>query len=123
RARLRPRPGLRAPSRRSPSRRSRGMTVAALVAETRTIGAFALTWSDAAPAALVSRTAGTRIGRPTVGLAEIFTAAAQRARTSQAYVRSAVGSRLRVRHVEQTHDGRADGLIVLQRDDVTQLEV
>lgn len=52
-------------------------------------------------------------------LVEIFTASEQRARTSQAYVRSAPGSRLRVERA----DSAPDAVTLVQRDAVTGLEV
>ncbi|MFE5409453.1 NAD(P)-dependent oxidoreductase [Microbacterium sp. NPDC056569] len=81
------------------------------------IGGFTLEWGDHRPASL--RVSGSvLVGRRAVALVEVFTAAEQRARTSQAYYRSAVGERLRVGAVER--DG--DGLTVTQLDPVTGLE-
>ncbi|MCI1018998.1 alpha-galactosidase [Microbacterium sp. C5A9] len=57
-------------------------------------------------------------GHP-AALVEIFTAAEQRARTSQAYVRSALGSRLRLTRA----DVDADAVTLVQRDALTGLEV
>ncbi|MDQ0615092.1 hypothetical protein QF046_002733 [Microbacterium sp. W4I4] len=85
------------------------------------IGAFRVCWDGTSPAALLSDLAG--IGRSDVGLVEIFSAAEQRARTSQAHVRSAIGSRLRVRRFEHGEDRGADVLTVIQRDDETGVEV
>lgn len=68
-------------------------------------GPVTLAWGDGHPAALV----------------EIFTAAEQRARTSQAYVRSAVGARLRLENVDAAHS--VDAVTLVQRDEVTGLEV
>jgi alpha-galactosidase len=87
----------------------------------RTIGAFRVCWDSTAPAALLSDVTG--IGRRSVGLVEIFSAAEQRARTSQAHVRSAIGSRLRVIRVERSEDHGAEVLTVIQRDDETGVEV
>jgi len=57
-------------------------------------------------------------GHP-AALVEIFTAAEQRARTSQAYARSALGARLRL----ETADADLDTVTLVQRDGVTGLEV
>lgn len=66
-------------------------------------GPVTLAVGDAHPAALV----------------EIFTAAEQRERTSQAYVRSAPGARLRLENA----DAAPDAVTLVQRDEVTGLEV
>lgn len=92
------------------------------VADSRAeIGAFGIRWSGAAPASLVGDLPG--IGRESVGLVEIFSASEHRARTSQAYIRSAIGSRLRVRSVERLEKQDAAELIAVQRDDETGVEV
>ncbi|MBS1907789.1 MAG: alpha-galactosidase [Actinobacteria bacterium] len=89
------------------------------------IGRFDVTWSDTAAASLGSENA--LLGRAGIALAEIFTGGEQRARTSQAYVRSAVGSRLRVISAEESettgvlHSARR--LIIAQRDERSGLEV
>lgn len=70
-------------------------------------GPVTLAWEDGHPAALV----------------EIFTAAEQRARTSQAYARSAVGARLRLENVDAEQSPDADTLTLVQRDPLTGLEV
>lgn len=74
------------------------------------------------PAALTDLFASSVFGRAEIPLVELFTSREQRARTSQAYVRSAVGQRLRV------VDGRADAggddeAVITQRDDMTGLLV
>lgn len=77
------------------------------------IGGFTIEWESDAPATLAADP-----GHP-VPLVEIFTAVEQRARTSQAYVRSAVGVRLRL----QSADAGADSVVLVQRDDATGIEV
>ncbi|MGN7979221.1 glycoside hydrolase family 36 protein [Microbacterium sp. 22195] len=85
------------------------------------IGAFRLHWSGCAPASLTADLPG--IGRDSVALVEIFSASEHRARTSQAYVRSAIGSRLRIRSVDRAVDDDASVLVAVQRDDETGIEV
>ena len=92
------------------------------VAKRARIGAFELHWSDG-PVALVAPSSAIA-GRTDTALVEVFTADEQRARTSQAYFRSAVGERLRVHGapsvvIEQDHT-RA---VVLQRDAQSGIEV
>lgn len=70
-------------------------------------GPVTLAWADGHPAALI----------------EIFTASEQRARTSQAYVRSAVGARLRLEKADAEQSPDADTLTLVQRDPLTGLEV
>lgn len=77
------------------------------------IGGFTIGWSGDAPATLA-----VADGHP-APLVEIFTAAEQRARTSQAYVRSAVGARLRLERA----DDAPDAVTLVQRDSDTGLEV
>lgn len=77
------------------------------------IGGFTICWSDDAPATLT-----VADGHPTP-LVEIFTATEQRARTSQAYVRSATGERLRLERA----DAAPDAVTLVQRDRDTGLEV
>ncbi|GAA4775133.1 glycoside hydrolase family 36 protein [Microbacterium gilvum] len=81
-------------------------------------GAFAVAWSDDHPAGLHSgrSTLGGRVG---TALVEVLTAAEQRARTSQAYYRSAVGERLRVRSTDQIDE---ETVVIVQRDEATGLE-
>lgn len=86
------------------------------------IGAFALTWSDDRPLSIASPDSGI-LTRDGVALVEVFTAHEQRARTSQAYVRSAVGERLRVVGSSRTDRDDADTIEVVQRDATTDLEV
>ncbi|GAA2978521.1 phosphoglycerate dehydrogenase-like enzyme [Microbacterium terrae] len=81
------------------------------------IGAFAVHWSPDRPASL-SVPGSDIVGRPEVALVEVFTSAEQRARTSQAYIRSGVGSRMRVQSV----DGDHSQIVVTQTDPVTGLE-
>jgi len=87
------------------------------------IGRFELRWSDASPAALQAE--GSLLDRDGIALVEIFTAVEQRARTSQAAVRSALGARLRVVAVEDADPAVPSGrtVVVVQRDPVTGLEV
>jgi alpha-galactosidase len=75
---------------------------------------FTLNWGDDTPAALAVD------GGRQAALVEIFTAREQRARTSQAYVRSAVGSRLRVIDADA---GATGAVTLVQRDPETGLEV
>ncbi|NQX12683.1 alpha-galactosidase [Microbacteriaceae bacterium VKM Ac-2855] len=81
-------------------------------------------WDDASPArfgglAVTDGSAPLRFA-PFV---EIFTSTEQRARTSQAYVRSAVGERLRVVDVVHEQDAAADRIRVRQRDSLSGLDV
>ncbi|MVQ41469.1 alpha-galactosidase [Microbacterium sp. MAH-37] len=80
-------------------------------------------WSPGSPAALSSLDGSELLGREGVPLVEVFTAREQRARTSQAYVHSAVGARLRVHHVSETAVSGVHRLIIEQRDDVSGLVV
>nr|WP_201470692.1 glycoside hydrolase family 36 protein [Microbacterium hydrocarbonoxydans] len=77
------------------------------------ISAFTIEWQDDAPATL-----RVTDGHP-AALVEIFTADEQRARTSQAYVRSAAGARLRVERADAT----SDAVALVQRDARTGLVV
>jgi hypothetical protein len=65
----------------------------------------------------------TLTGRSGVGLVEVFTAVEQRARTSQAYWRSAVGERLRVQDSRVASDAESSRAIVVQGDAVSGIEV
>ncbi len=82
---------------------------------------FDLDWSADQPAALVVRDSPFA-GRVSVPRVEIFTAEEQRARTSQAYFRSAVGGRMRVTAVSYEEDATARRTLVSQRDADTGLE-
>ncbi len=86
------------------------------------IGAFELQWGPDAPAALVVPVSA-HTGRDTVGLVEVFTAAEQRARTSQTYWRSAVGERLRVQGVQVTENAGTARAVIVQSDARTGIEV
>lgn len=77
------------------------------------IAGFTIAWSADAPATLA-----VDDGHP-APLVEIFTAAEQRARTSQAYVRSALGARLSSTRTETA----SDAVTLVQRDPRTGLEV
>lgn len=77
------------------------------------IGGFTIAGGSGAPVTLAL---GDR--HPAV-LVEVFTAAEQRERTSQAYVRSALGARLRLENA----DGAPDAVTLVQLDQVTGLEV
>lgn len=77
------------------------------------IGGFTIAGGSEGPVTLA-----VADGHP-AALVEIFTAVEQRARTSQAYVRSALGSRLRLTRA----DVDADALTLVQRDPLTGLEV
>jgi alpha-galactosidase len=81
------------------------------------LGAFRLTWSDERP---LSVSGG--ILRDGVALVEVFTSEAQHARTSQAYVRSAAGERLRVVGSDRVDGAAVDVVTVTQRDEATGLE-
>ncbi|WP_230100500.1 glycoside hydrolase family 36 protein [Microbacterium sp. Bi98] len=86
------------------------------------VGPFELRWSDDTPLALVAPSSAF-VGRESIGLVEVFTAAQQRARTSQAYRRSEVGERLRVQSSQVVTDAIASSAIVLQLDAESGLEV
>ncbi|MEV7692267.1 glycoside hydrolase family 36 protein [Microbacterium sp. NPDC089189] len=83
------------------------------------IGPFALTWADDLPASLIDVLAHSGSGR--VPLLGAFTAAEQRSRTSQSYVRSAVGERFRVASVESHDADDAERLFLRQIDERTGL--
>jgi alpha-galactosidase len=85
------------------------------------LGAFELRWGADAPMALI--VPESSIGRQAIGLVEVFTAAEQRARTSQAYWRSAVGERLRVQESGVMTGRDATHAVVLQADPVSGLQV
>ncbi len=85
------------------------------------LGRFRLTWDDRRPLSVHSDDAPIA-GRRGVALVELFTADEQRERTSQAYYRSAVGSRLRVRQVRRSDDGSVERAVVEQRDGLTGIE-
>ncbi len=82
-----------------------------------------LHWSAEQPLSLISLDGVELLGRQGVPLVEVFTAREQRARTSQAYVRSAVGSRLRVHHLEEQSEDGVQRLMVEQRDELSGLSV
>jgi len=86
------------------------------------VGAFELRWAADAPASLVAPSS-SHAGRDAVGLVEVFTSAEQRARTSQAYWRSAVGERLRVQGSQVTDEAGATRAVIVQRDARTGIEV
>ncbi|MFB2587060.1 glycoside hydrolase family 36 protein [Herbiconiux liukaitaii] len=75
------------------------------------------------PASLAGFFGCTGFGRQGVGMVEVFTLQEQRARTSQAYVRSAVGERLRFKGYDLTVAGESKTLTVTQRDDDSGLVV
>lgn len=82
-----------------------------------------LGWDDDSAVSLVGIDDSTFLGRRGVPLVEIFSADEQRARTSQAYVRSAIGARLRyVEHSERATESEAS-VCVTQRDPGTGLVV
>ncbi len=68
------------------------------------------------PVSLAGLFGCTGFGRQGVGMVEVFTLQEQRARTSQAYVRSAVGERLRFEGYELTVAEESTALTVTQRD-------
>ncbi|QNE35438.1 glycoside hydrolase family 36 protein [Leifsonia shinshuensis] len=85
---------------------------------------FRVQWSDEQPA---HWTVGAlddvdSLLRPSP-LVELFTAAEQRARSSQSYIESAVGTRLRVIDTELTTEEATETLRVKQRDPITGLFV
>lgn len=82
---------------------------------------FDLEWSEDRPAALVVR-GSAFAGRVSVPLVEVFTADEQRARTSQAYVRSAMGARFRVSSASTADDATARRLHLVQRDERSGME-
>ena len=82
---------------------------------------FDIEWTDDRPAALVVGETSFA-GRSSVPLVEIFTAAEQRDRTSQAYVGSAVGGRMRVTAVTHDDDATVRRTRVAQRDSATGIE-
>ncbi|HWI30079.1 MAG TPA: glycoside hydrolase family 36 protein [Microbacterium sp.] len=81
-------------------------------------GPFCVEWSADGPAALTVDGSGW-LGRTGTPLVEVFVAGEQRARTSQAYTRSAIGARLRV--CEWSKDD--DRVALTQRDEKTGLLV
>lgn len=88
-----------------------------------TIGDLRLTWDSEEPVAIAQIGPSSFVGRARTELVQLFTAAEQRARTSQAYVRSAVGRRLRyVRHDRHDHDTYSE-LVIEQNDPATLLTV
>jgi Alpha-galactosidase len=87
--------------------------------------AVELRWDDDSPATIGAVHIGARPtlvgGRP---LVDLFTAEEQRARTSQSYIQSAVGQRLRVQSVQEDADDEGGAVLsITQRDDVASLEV
>ncbi|WP_203581855.1 glycoside hydrolase family 36 protein [Microbacterium hibisci] len=94
----------------------------AIASQRTPVGGFELRWNSDAPLSLVVPSS-THVGREGIGLVEVFTAAEQRARTSQAYWRSAVGERLRVQGSQVTTDASATRAVVVQRDAVSGIEV
>ena len=82
---------------------------------------FDIRWSPDEPASLIVRDSSF-VGRTEVALVEVFTAAEQRSRTSQAYFRSAVGGRLRVQGVERGETAADNRIVVTQKDGRTGLE-
>ncbi|WP_211116587.1 glycoside hydrolase family 36 protein [Glycomyces buryatensis] len=82
-----------------------------------------LDWDADRPVALVGLDRSALLGRSDVPLVEIFTADEQRERTSQAYFRSAVGTRLRCTGYEAAKSPDADSAVVAQRDETTGIEV
>lgn len=87
------------------------------------IGSIRLGVGVDGPVSLLGIGRASDFGRRDVPLVEIFTAEEQRSRTSQAYVRSAVGARLRyVDHVEHATE-TSEELVVVQRDEVSGLVV
>jgi alpha-galactosidase len=80
-----------------------------------------VSWSDDRPASL-GFTDSPFVGRTDVPLVEIFTSEEQRARSSQAYHRSAVGERMRVLGVERIQAPGEERVTVRQRDERTGIE-
>ncbi len=78
-----------------------------------------VTWSDTSPVAFLALAGTGAFGRSDVPLVQLFTPEEQRARTSQAYVRSAVGDRLRHIHHEVREDAVASVLVIEQGDAAT----
>lgn len=78
-----------------------------------------LTYAEHAPLTLARVHGNVIVGSLDVPVVEVFTAAEQRARSSQAFVRSAVGERLRVTgaYVDTVHDDLV--CTVEQRDEMT----
>ncbi|MFK4760085.1 glycoside hydrolase family 36 protein [Microbacterium sp. ZW T5_45] len=83
---------------------------------------LAVSWTDDRPVSL-DEVGGLPFGRTGVPLVQVTTSAEQRGRTSQAYVRSAVGDRLRYVSHDVTEQPEVTTMTVLQRDAVTLLEV
>lgn len=82
-----------------------------------------VSWTADRPVSLDALAGSGFLGRPGVPLVEVFTAAEQRARTSQAYTRSAVGARLRYVAHAQERLPDATALVLTQHDDHTGLSV
>ncbi|WP_323958849.1 alpha-galactosidase [Arthrobacter sp. JZ12] len=72
---------------------------------------------------LAPSTADSSLIRGSQSLVELFTSREQRGRTSQGYVRSAVGDRLRYQEHNEGTYGSEQVLTIRQRDDDTGLEV
>jgi alpha-galactosidase len=99
-----------------------GGAVDAAAAVRAPVGVFELRWTADTPLALVVPSS-THVGREDIGLIEVFTSAEQRARTSQAYWRSAVGQRLRVHSSHVVTAADATRAVVVQRDSRSGIEV
>lgn len=91
------------------------------MSDARVESGIALAITEGSPAAFAGIGDGALLGRAGVGLVEIFTADEQRFRSSQAYVRSAVGERLRVVAVDETSNAEAERVVVTQLDERTGL--
>jgi len=106
-----------------PFRGKAGIISELIVEKDHTDFIAALAWGDDAPVC-VRQLAGSHFaGRRGVALVQIFTAEEQRGRTSQAYVRSAIGDRLRYTGHEIADDGDALVLTVNQVDPQSGLQV
>ncbi|WP_448003089.1 glycoside hydrolase family 36 protein [Agromyces bauzanensis] len=85
--------------------------------------ALGLSWGPDRPVSLDLLDGPGFFGRRGVSLVEVFTATEQRARTSQAYSRSAVGERLRFAGCARDDSANARTVCVVQRDATTGLVV
>lgn len=85
------------------------------------LSAIDLVWDDDNPARICGIDGSTFLGAGSVPLIEIFTADEQRARTSQAYIGSAAGSRMRVVDVSEERIRGERRITIVQRDAVTGL--
>ncbi len=88
-----------------------------------TIGDLRLTWSADEPVAISGVGQSGSVGRDGTELVQVFTTYEQRARTSQAYIRSAIGTRLRYQRHEIRDHGTHSEAFIDQADASSMLSV